>query len=156
VAVLRLALVATVLLGAAPPAVAAGSGLPRATLTIASHAGTVRLSVEVARTPRERDRGLMFRRRLAPGAGMVFLFRRPTSAAFWMKGTLIPLSVAFYDGRGRIVRILEMTPCRRDPCRLYAPGVAYRGAVEANRGWFARSDVRAGDVVSLGRIGRAK
>ena len=111
---------------------------PKATLAIASHSGIVRLSVEVARTPQQRDRGLKFRRSLGRGAGMVFVFGRPTSASFWMKDTLIPLSVAFYDGRGASSDPRD-GPCRRDPCRVYTPGVAYRGAVEANRGGFARS-----------------
>jgi uncharacterized membrane protein (UPF0127 family) len=148
---LRLALPAAVLLAAAVAAGATTASLPKATLAIASHSGTVRRSVEVARTPAQQERGLMLRRSLPQDAGMVFPFARPTSAGFWMKDTLIPLSVAFYDAGGRILRILDMTPCTRDPCRVYSPGVVYRGAVEANRGWFARAHGRVGDGVSLHR-----
>jgi uncharacterized protein len=150
--VLRLVLVASALLALALPAARAADPVgSKATLAIASHSGIVRLSVEVARTPQQRDRGLKFRRSLGRDAGMVFVFGRPTSASFWMKDTLIPLSVAFYDGAGRVVRILDMAPCERDPCRLYTPGFAYRGAVEVNRGAFTRLHVRVGDVVSLRR-----
>ena len=82
---------------------------------------------------------------------MVFVFTQPTRGGFWMKNTLIPLSIAFYDRRGRILRILEMEPCRADPCRIYDPGVTYRGALEVNRGAFRRLGVARGDVVTLKR-----
>jgi uncharacterized membrane protein (UPF0127 family) len=68
-----------------------------------------------------------------------------------MKNTLIPLSVAFYGARGRILRILDMAPCRSDPCRTYDPGVAFRGALEVNRGTFRHWGVRAGDRIALRR-----
>jgi uncharacterized membrane protein (UPF0127 family) len=105
--------------------------------------------VEIARTPAQQERGLMYRRRLAPRAGMVFVYREPTRGAFWMKGTLIPLSAAFYDGRGRILRILRMEPCRSDPCRLYDPGVTYRGVLEVNAGSFGSWGIRAGDRITV-------
>ena len=66
-----------------------------------------------------------------------------------MKNTLIPLDIAFYDGRGKILRILTMQPCRRDPCRVYDPKVAYRAALEVNAGSFRRWGVRAGDRVAV-------
>jgi uncharacterized membrane protein (UPF0127 family) len=68
-----------------------------------------------------------------------------------MKNTLIPLSIAFWDARGRIVRILDMTPCRADPCRLYDPRVAYAGALEVNRGAFRRWGVERGDRIAVRR-----
>ena len=93
----------------------------------------------------------MGRRRLSPDAGMVFLFDRPTENAFWMKNTLIPLSIAFWDGSGRIVSILDMAPCRRNPCPLYSPGEPYIGAVEVNRGFFTAHRIQVGDRVELDR-----
>jgi uncharacterized protein len=125
------------------------AGLARGTATLTSTERQVTLHVELARTAAERERGLMGRRSLAPRAGMVFLYREPTRGAFWMKGTLIPLSAAFYDGRGRILRILRMEPCRRDPCRLYDPGVAYRGVLEVNAGSFGRWGIGAGDRITV-------
>jgi uncharacterized membrane protein (UPF0127 family) len=89
----------------------------------------------------------MYRRSLAPKAGMVFLYPEDVSGGFWMKNTLIPLDIAFYDRTGRIVRILTMQPCRRDPCRVYAPGAAYRAALEVNAGSFRRWNVRVGDRI---------
>jgi uncharacterized membrane protein (UPF0127 family) len=93
----------------------------------------------------------MGRPRLAPDAGMVFLFGGPASGGFWMKDTLIPLSIAFWDQSGRILRILHMTPCRADPCPIYSPDVTYVGAVETNMGWFAAHGVQRGDRLSLSR-----
>jgi uncharacterized membrane protein (UPF0127 family) len=122
---------------------------PRA--VIETDEGTVTVAVEIADEPAERARGLMNRTSLPPDTGMMFLFPKDTDSAFWMKNTLIPLSIAFYEADGRIVRILEMTPCRADPCRLYSPGAAYRGALEANRGAFARWEVSVGDVLHLER-----
>jgi uncharacterized membrane protein (UPF0127 family) len=109
----------------------------------------VAVAVEVADTPSERGRGLMFRESLPEDAGMIFLFEEPQRSGFWMKNTLIPLSIAFYDDEGKIVRILDMDPCRADPCPLYDPGVPYHGALEVNQGAFERWGVEAGDSIRL-------
>jgi uncharacterized membrane protein (UPF0127 family) len=138
-------------------AVAAGAqlipaGTPeRATAIIDTGERRVRVAVELAETPKEWSLGLMHRRSLARNAGMVFLFPDDVRGGFWMKNTLIPLSIAFFDARGRILRILHMTPCRRDPCRTYNPGVAYRGALEVNRGAFTRWRVTRGDTIRIVR-----
>ena len=111
------------------------------------------MRVEIAETAAQQERGLMYRRHLAARSGMVFVFASDTRGAFWMKNTLIPLSIAFYDARGRILRILDMAPCLADPCPVYDPGTAYRGALEVNKGAFRRWKVRVGDriVVRLSR-----
>lgn len=118
-------------------------------VTIDTGTEEVRVSVEVADDDGERRRGLMFRESLPEDAGMVFVFEGDESGGFWMKDTLIPLSIAFYDADGRILRILDMEPCRADPCQVYDPGVEYRGALEVNRGAFRRWGVEAGDRVQL-------
>ena len=123
----------------------------KARAVITTERARIVLDVEVARTPEQRARGLMFRRTLAPRAGMVFVFEEPTRGAFWMKTTRIPLSIAFFDGRGRILRIMVMEPCRRDPCPVYDPRVAYRGALEVNKGAFGRWGVTRGDTLRLTR-----
>jgi uncharacterized protein len=112
---------------------------------IETDAGDVVVQVEVADTAAEREHGLMGRPELAADSGMAFVFPGDTTASFWMKDTLIPLSIAFYDDAGRIVRILDMQPCRRDPCPLYNPHVLYRGALEVNRGAFRSWGVQVGD-----------
>jgi uncharacterized protein len=112
---------------------------------------TVTVKVEVAETTAQLERGLMGRRSLAPRSGMVFLFATDTRGRFWMKNTLIPLSIAFWGKTGRILRILDMAPCRADPCKVYDPHVAFRGALEVNRGAFARWGVHRGAVVTIRR-----
>ena len=129
----------------------AAAALPRATAVLDTGERRVRVTVEVADEPNEWRVGLMHRRSLAPNAGMVFVFPQPIRGGFWMKNTLIPLSIAFYDARGRILRIMVMAPCRADPCRTYDPGVAYKGALEVNRGAFGRWGVERGDRIRLVR-----
>ena len=72
-------------------------------------------------------RGLMYRPWLAPGTGMLFLFDPPRPVSFWMKNTLIPLDIRYYDAAGRLVAYHLATPCLSEPCAHY-PGrgrVAY-------------------------------
>jgi uncharacterized membrane protein (UPF0127 family) len=116
---------------------------------ITSDDGARTVTVEVADTAAERRRGLMGRTSLPRDHGMAFLYDEDTDGGFWMKDTLIPLSIAFFDGEGRIVRILDMEPCRRDPCPVYRPGAGYRGALEVRRGSFARWGVAAGDTITI-------
>ena len=126
-----------------------GVSFDQATLSIRTSAGPVTMTVEVADSEPERERGLMGRRRLAPDADMAFLFERPTETGFWMKDTLIPLDIAYWTRGGRIVSVLHMRPCRADPCPVYPPGTSYVGAVEANWGFFDRRGIGVGDRVRL-------
>jgi uncharacterized protein len=132
-----------------PVAALAATTFGRGTATITSVAGTPRvvLKVEFARTPEQRQQGLMNRRSLGAKAGMVFLYPKAHRGGYWMKDTLIPLDIAFADARGKILRIFTMQPCRRDPCRIYDPKVAYRSALEVNAGSFRRWRVGAGDRI---------
>jgi uncharacterized protein len=147
----RLAVLTLVLAVAVGGDALAAEPFARGKALISTGTRTVVLDVEIATTPDQQSLGLMHRRRLAPNAGMVFAYDRPANGGFWMKNTLIPLSIAFYDGRGRILRILTMDPCRADPCRVYTPGVLYRGALEVNRGTFGRLGIGRGDVIRVRR-----
>lgn len=110
---------------------------------------TTTVPVEVADTTEERARGLSGRETLAEDAGMLFLFDGPVTQGFWMKDTLIPLSIAFIDGDGRIIALRDMEPCRREPCPLYEPGRPYSSALEVNQGAFDRWGIGVGDRASL-------
>ena len=125
--------------------------LPEVTITLRPPTGgrAQRIRVEDAFTPEARARGLMFRPQLAPRSGMVFRYPRDNRGGYWMKNTLIPLSIAFFAADGRVLRILDMAPCRQDPCRSYEPGVAYRGALEVNDGFFDRIGLAKGWRVEL-------
>jgi uncharacterized protein len=143
--------VAGVLLGACAPPSTGPSGLPHGTLIIQTGSAQATLRVQIAETEQHRRNGLMGAEELDADAGMAFLFDSPTTAPFWMRDTLIPLSIAFWRTDGTIVAILAMQPCRADPCRQYSAGTPYVGAVEANLGYFEQNQVRVGDVVRLVR-----
>ena len=111
-----------------------------------------KLRVELARTPDEQRRGLQEREELAEDAGMLFIFPRPEEQTFWMDKTLVPLSIAFLDETAVIVQIEDMEPMTRTEHRS-SQAAAY--ALEVNRGWFARHNIKVGDWVDLSRV-RAK
>ena len=85
---------------------------------------------------------------------MLFVFSTDTTGGFWMKNTLVPLTIAFFDSTGKRVRKLSMTPCRTDPCRVYDPGRRYRFALEL-RASDPRPALRIGPLAELRRLTRA-
>ena len=107
---------------------------------------TFRLEVELADGPDQRSRGLMFRQSLPDSAGMLFRYAFDTRGGFWMQNTYVPLSIAFIDGDGRIVDILEMEPLTTE---VHTPRVAYRWALEVHQGWYEAHGVGGGDLVRL-------
>jgi uncharacterized membrane protein (UPF0127 family) len=115
--------------------------------TITFEGGTT-LDVRVADDPDERAFGLMGVESLPDDEGMAFDFGDQTQTGeFWMKDTLIPLSIAFVDEGRRIVTILEMEPCEAEPCPRYASDEPYVWAIEANAGWFERHGIGVGDRI---------
>lgn len=127
------------------PATPAGGFDPAVTVTFE---GAPPITAEVARRPDQRARGLMQRTELPEGTGMLFLFPGPTRTGFWMKGTLIPLSIAYVD-RGTVVSTTEMTPCRTATCPTYPPDGLYTAAVEAPAGFFPKHGVRPGTRMTV-------
>lgn len=120
-------------------------------------AATVRLTLdgvairpELAVTPGQRSVGLMNRTQ-APRDGMLFVFRYPSSGGFWMKNTLVPLTIVFFDVHGKRVRRLSMVPCKNDPCAIYDPGRTYRFALELPAG-DKRPALRLGPRAALARL----
>lgn len=108
------------------------------------------LRPELALSNGQRSRGLMFRKR-APLDGMLFVFPTPSYGGFWMKNTLAPLKIVFFDAGGRRVRTMRMTPCTKDPCRIYDPGRAYRFALELPAS-DRRPALRLGPAAELRRL----
>lgn len=114
------------------------------TITAVVFGGT-RLNVEVADTPAAHAQGLMNRESMAQDAGMIFVYPESKKHEFWMKNTLIPLSIAFLDDRGRVLNVIdEMTP--RDTTRRYPSEGPARYAIEANKDWFKNAGVKPGDT----------
>jgi len=110
---------------------------------------SVLIDVEVAASDEARRRGLMHRRSLPENAGMAFIFFERQTGGFWMKNTSIPLSIAFFDEKGVVRRIMDMDPCTKDPCKVYDPGVSYSGALEVNQGAYERWGVEEGDRIHI-------
>lgn len=108
--------------------------------------------VEVAADDYSRQRGLMFRDELAPDTGMLFIYPGERVRSFWMKNTRIPLSIAYADRVGHIVRIADMAPGVGVPDeRLprYSSERAATYALEMELGWFEAHGIRAGDRLVL-------
>jgi len=108
--------------------------------------GDPRLVLEIARTPEQHARGLMFRPSLPDDQGMLFIFGSQSSEGFWMHNTLIPLSVAFIDRDGTILDIQDMQPQTDD---VHPPAKPYWYALEVNQGWYARNGVKVGDAFAF-------
>lgn len=113
------------------------SRFPVVSLTAGMHV----IRAEVASTDAERQQGLMFREKMGPNEGMVFLFHAPASVCMWMKNTLIPLSVAFIDEGGAIVNIADMQPHSEQSHCAARPAVF---ALEMAQGWFAQRGIKPG------------
>ena len=117
---------------------------PPALPVINLNAGIHVIRAEVAASEQHQQQGLMFRKTLGQNDGMLFVYRAPAQVCMWMKNTLIPLSVAFIDGDGRIVNVEEMQPqtldshCGKKPVRY---------ALEMNRGWFRQKNLKPGDLI---------
>ena len=106
----------------------------------------VQINVEVAATPQQRERGLMFRDELDEKWGMLFVYDKEEPRQFWMKNTKIPLSIAFID-RGLVVRdIQDMTPMSEEMHLSKAPAIY---ALEVNQGWFARHHITPGTTAEF-------
>lgn len=126
-------------------------GLPRGTLVIGGNSGEVRVDVSIAETREAKARGLMGVEEMDPDTGMVFLQEERARISFWMKDTLIPLSIAFWGPDRRIATILDMEPCRTSTCPTYDPEIEWVGALEVNQGFFAEHSIEEGAPVRLDR-----
>ena len=118
-------------------AATAHAQLPAAELAVGMH----RIRAEVANDMGARMQGLMRRKSMPQGSGMVFVFEENATHCMWMKNTLIPLSVAFVDAQGAIVNVADMQPhseqshCSTRPARY---------ALEMKQGWFREKGLKPG------------
>jgi uncharacterized protein len=114
-------------------------------LTIQTAAGPQKFSIELALTDAQMEQGLMFRRSMAPDAGMLFDFKQPTPVTMWMKNTIIPLDMLFLDTSGKVIDIHERAvPYSTD---IIASAMPSRYVIELNGGTVARLGIRLGDQV---------
>jgi uncharacterized membrane protein (UPF0127 family) len=122
----------------------AQTGLSQMPLTIRSASGDHRFVAEVAASPEQQERGLMFRREIGPDRGMIFPYDPPQVVGFWMKNTLIPLDMVFIRADGTIARIATATPLSLD---AVGSGEAVAAVLEIRGGRAAELGIRAGDRV---------
>ena len=116
------------------------------TLEIASKTGVHSFTVEVVATDEERAKGLMFRRELPEGRGMLFDFKREQPVAFWMRNTYVPLDMIFIRADGRILRIAENT----EPLstKIIPSGGLAKAVLEVPAGTAQKYGIRPGDRVA--------
>jgi uncharacterized membrane protein (UPF0127 family) len=112
-----------------------------------------RFTVEIATTPAEQAHGLMQRTSMPADHGMLFVFRHDEPRTFWMKNTLIPLDMLFFDADHRLVAVqADAQPCKTDPCVLYPSSVPARYVLELNAGAAAKLGARKGDVIKFSNV----
>lgn len=122
------------------------------TLEIVSKSGVQVFAVEVMRTPEERAKGLMFRRELPEGRGMLFDFSPEQNVSMWMKNTYIPLDMIFIRADGRILRIAENTTPESEA--IISAGGPVRGVLEVIAGTTRKYGIAPGDRVAHPLFGR--
>lgn len=111
--------------------------------------GGAQVLAELARNETERERGLMYRKSLEDGQGMLFVFDSDQQLSFWMKNTIIPLSLAYISSDGTIRQIVDLVP---QSLASVQADRSVRYALEVPQGWFDRAGVRVGDMVDLAAL----
>jgi len=110
-----------------------------------------RINLQVARTPLQLEKGLMYRTSLAADQGMLFIYNPPQPVSFWMKNTKIPLDMVFLrDGQVNMLKT-NVPPCTTNPCPTYGPGskVVIDQVIELRAGRAAQLGLKVGDRVSI-------
>lgn len=149
-----LLLIACLLPGVAAAQTPEPVAFPKTALTIETSSGPVGFTVELARGDKALQRGLMFRKTLAPDAGMLLDYEKPSWAGIWMKNTFIPLDLLFIDAGGRIVFIHEGAQPHSETV-VWAPRQV-RAVLEVNAGSARFLGLKTGDLVRHEMFGTAK
>ena len=127
-----------------------GQDRPQKLAQIRLNAGIHNINAELASTPQQREIGLMFRAEMPANDGMLFAFEQPAQQCFWMKNTLIPLSIAFIGDDGSVVNIDDMKP---QTLESHCSAKPVRFVLEMNEGWFAKRGIKAGSRLRGGPFG---
>ena len=123
-----------------------------APMTVTTEIGRLDIAVEIARSPVERSRGLMFRERLPQGQGMLFVFEEPDFLSFWMKNTPQPLDIIYMAQDGKVVSIRAGEPFSTDTIPSGGPA---QFVLELARGEAERIGLKTGDIFSHPSIAAA-
>ncbi|MCG3190398.1 MAG: hypothetical protein LKCHEGNO_03113 [Burkholderiaceae bacterium] len=116
-------------------------GQPQDLPTTNLQVGMFNIRAQVASTPLQRQIGLMYRRGMPTQEGMLFVFEAASPQCFWMRNTLIPLSIAFLADDGTVVNLADMQPLSDE---THCSARPVRFVLEMNQGWFAKRGVKAG------------
>lgn len=109
-----------------------------------------RFTVELATTSAQWERGLMFRTHLAADHGMLFIYPDAQVRNYWMKNTLIPLDILFFDAQRRLINVSADTPpCKADPCPIYPSAAPAEYVLELNSGAARKLGIKAGDLLTI-------
>lgn len=130
----------------APPVQGIGTWLP---LRI----GDIDIQVQIAISPAEQQKGLMYRESLPQDSGMLFPYQRPRELSFWMANTPLPLDIAFFDGQGILREIHRLMPYDRTPVRSCSDALQF--ALEMPQGWFAAKGLFQGARMDLDLLRQA-
>jgi hypothetical protein len=136
---------AAVLVPTAVPTAIWAQGQPQNLPTVTLHAGMHNIRAQVATTPDQHQIGLMYRKEMASHEGMLFIFDHATPQCFWMRNTLLPLTIAFVRDDGVITNLDDMKPMTEDS---HCSSEPVRYVLEMNVGWFAKRGFKAGTRLS--------
>lgn len=109
------------------------------------------ITAEIADNPDSRERGLMYRKSMPAQYGMLFIFEQPEPMAFWMKNTLIPLSIGYFDADKKLIETYEMTPAvigETHP-KTYPTHGPVLYALEMNKDWFPSHHIKVGALLKI-------
>lgn len=112
---------------------------PLAQIILKTSDHKVALQVEIADSATERAEGLMGRTELPEGRGMLFIYPEPAELSFWMKNTLMPLDILFFDEQKKFIGWQAMEPCKIEPCKMYSSNKPATYALEVASGFFAEN-----------------
>tara|TARA_B100000902_G_scaffold371084_1_gene396759 strand:- start:54 stop:581 length:528 start_codon:yes stop_codon:yes gene_type:complete len=113
--------------------------------TIKIYLGATELNAEIADENHERRSGMMHRTKMGPNEAMLFVFPYPHQTGFWMKNTIIPLSIAYIDQNSRILEIHNLEPGNTNTVDSKSEKIMY--ALEVNKGWFTKHGIKPGNVI---------
>jgi len=122
--------------------------------TIQLFLGAAELTAEIADENHERMAGMMHRTEMGEKEAMIFAFPYPHQTGFWMKNTLVPLSIAYIDRDSRIVEIYDLHPGNTKTAESRSKRIMY--ALEVNQGWFGKNGIKLGTVISTPKGSLAK
>lgn len=109
---------------------------------------TYNVNIEIARTETEQEKGLMYRQNLGKDDGMLFIFNSYTQQSFWMKNTLIPLDIMFFDIDGNLLNIAQAQPCPQTEqnCPIYPSNGPAKYVLEVNKDWAEEKNMQSGNT----------